>query len=63
MKRDDLDTPNRLDGDLWREHMMEERRRRNAASATPAKKRVLPRRKRSLFERAAEAYCRFVGRN
>ena len=63
MKRDDQDTPNRLDGDLWREHMMEERRERNAAAAPPKKKRILPRRKRSWFERMREAYCRFVGRN
>ena len=49
----------RYEQDLWRESILADIRRKPAQS-TP--KRVLPRRKRGLVERLANAYCRFVGR-
>lgn len=58
--RDTLGRRERRAGeDLWRDPMVAERIARAAAKQPRA---PLPRRRKGIFERLANAYCRFVGR-
>lgn len=47
---------------MWYDQLIEEREAAHARR-NPPPKRILPRRKRSLWERFATTYCRFVGRH